>query len=372
MTTDHSPGQAERPLRVAILSAIRHGAYLAPAFAARPEVELVAIADEPDLPERWAEVGPQLAAKFGIPFTEDIAGMLARPDVDVVCISSDYVRHGRLALLVLGAGKHLYLDKPMATTLDECRAVAAAAAAAERRGIKTLTFSRFAAPAVQRALAAIRAGRIGRVRSLRAEYVASYGPGEQYDPEKDTNWHPRWTGGGEILNFALYPLTNVRLLAGQEIESVQCFAGALFNRAHRELGIEDMATIVLRLSGGAVADILVGRCHTPRHPTLGDVRVTVTGTAGVVDADELKPALAVYGAAGTLVRSLDDEDALIRAAVDRFVDWVQHRIDPGQTYLDSLRVMEASFAAEESMRNGDKVVRLGGQRSAITGRQSAP
>ena len=35
MTTEHSPGQAERPLRVAILSAIRHGAYLAPAFAAR-------------------------------------------------------------------------------------------------------------------------------------------------------------------------------------------------------------------------------------------------------------------------------------------------------------------------------------------------
>jgi predicted dehydrogenase len=347
-----------RPLRVALLSAIRHGGYLIPAFAARPDVDVVAIADEPGLPERWAVVGPQLASTFGVPYTEDIVGTLARADVDAICVASDYVRHARLALLALAADKHLYLDKPMATTLDDCRTVAAAAMEAERRGVKTLTFSRFAAPAVQRALTAIRAGRIGRVRSIYAEYLASYGPGEQYDPEKDVNWHPRFTGGGEILNFALYPLTNVRLLAGQEIVSVQCFAGALFNRAHRELGIEDMATIILRLSDGAVASILVGRHHTPNHPALGAVRVTVTGTTGMVEADELKPTLAVCGRDKIAARSLDDEDALIRAAIDRFVDWVRNDIDPGQTPLDSLRVMEASFAAEESMHHGGKVVRM--------------
>ena len=347
-----------RPLRVALLSAVRHGGYLAPAFAARPDVQLVAIADEPGLSERWARVGSEVAARHGIPFTEDVAGTLARADVDAVCVASEYVRHGRLALQALAAGKHLYLDKPMATTLEECRTVAAAAAEAERRGLKTLTFSRFAAPAVQRALVAIRAGRIGRVRSLYAEYLASYGPGEEYDPDRDYNWQPRFTGGGEILNFALYPLTNVRLLSGQEIETVQCFAGALFNRPHRELGIEDMATIVLGLSGGAVAGIIVGRCHTPGHLTRSDVRVTVTGTRGMIDADELKPGLMVTGKSGAAVRSLDDEDALIRAAVDRFVDWVRLGIDPDQTIDDSLRVMEASFAAEESMRHGGRVIRL--------------
>ena len=119
-----------------------------------------------------------------------------------------------------------------------------------------------------------------------------------------------------------------------------------------------MATIVLGLSGGAVASILVGRCHTPGHLTQGDVRVTVTGARGTIEADELKPGLLVTGKNGTAVRSLDDEDALIRSAVDRFVDWVRQGIDPGQTYRDALQVMEASFAAEESMRHGGKVVRL--------------
>ena len=207
-------------------------------------------------------------------------------------------------------------------------------------------------------MAAIRAGKIGQVRSLTADFIASYGPGEQYDPVTDINWHPRFSGGGEILNFALYPLTNLRLLAGQEIVSVQCFGGALFNRAHRELGIEDMATIVLRFDGGAVGTIVVGRCHTPNHPTQGVVRTTVTGSTGMVDADEVRPALSVFAPTGVVNASLDDENAVIQAATDRFVDWVLHDVDPGQSARDALQVMEASFAAEESLRSGGKVVTL--------------
>jgi hypothetical protein len=112
------------------------------------------------------------------------------------------------------------------------------------------------------------------------------------------------------------------------------------------------------LSEGAIASIVVGRCHTPHHPTQGVVRATVTGTKGMVEADELRPALAVYGTAGVVASSLDDENALIRAATDRFVDWVRDGVDPGQTYRDSLQVMEASSAAEESLRNDGRVVTL--------------
>jgi myo-inositol 2-dehydrogenase/D-chiro-inositol 1-dehydrogenase len=349
---------AERPLRLGFLSGIRHGPYLSEAFAARGDVTIVGIADEAGLPDRWATSSSDLAKSLGVSFTEDIGAFLGREDIDAICVASEYARHGQLALRALAAGKHVYLDKPMAITIDECREIALAAAEAERRGAKLLTFSRFCASAVQQALSAVKAGEIGQVRAVSAEYTASYGPGESYDPEKDINWLPRFTGGGEILNFALYPLTNVRLLSGQQILSVQCFGGALFNRAHREIGIEDMATIVLRLSGGAIASIVVGRCHTPSHPTQGVVRATVTGTTGIVEADELRPLLDVYSTSSAIAKSVDDENALIRAATDRFVDWVRNDAHPGQTYLDSLQVMEASFAAEESLRNDGKVVWL--------------
>jgi predicted dehydrogenase len=332
-----------------------------PAVAAHPGVRLVGLADEPGLPERWQRTNVDLAARFGVPYSEDIDAMLARPDVDAVCVAAEYVRHGHLAVRVLEAGKHLFLDKPMATTLAECRAIGQAAAAAAGTGVKALTFSRYTSPAVQQALAAVRAGRIGRVRALSSQYIASYGPGERYDPVTDFNWEPRYTGGGELLNFLLYPMTNIRLLAGAgvEVETVQCLGGALFNRAHRELGIEDMATIVLGMTGGVVATVLVGRCHTPLHPTLGDVRLTVIGTTGAVEADESRPALSLYGRAtvGVVDRLLDDDNIITQELIDRFVRWVREDIDPGQSVLDSLRVMEVVFAAEEALRTGS-VVRL--------------
>lgn len=346
------------PLRLGLLSGIRHGQYLAEAFLARPDVRLVGVAEETTVPANWVGVAPRLAAQLSVPHVTGIDEFLHRDDVDAVCVASEYARHGSLARKALAAGKHVYLDKPMAITLDECRLVAEDTIRAERHGVKLLTFSRLASPAVQRALATIKAGKIGAVRSLTAIFTASYGPGEIYDPKRDVNWHPRFTGGGEILNFALYPLTNIRALAGQDIATVQCFGGALFNRAHRELGIEDMATIVLGLSGGAVANIVVGRCHTPNHPTQGEVRVTVTGTRGIVEADEYHPNLLVYGKDGVVGASLDDDNALIRAATDRFVDWVLYDKAPGQTVRDSLQVMEASFAAETSLRNGGSVVHL--------------
>src|SRR5439155_8818533 len=219
------------------------------------------------LPEPWQDRGPDVAAQLGVPFSEDVDAALARPDVDAVLVSSEYTRHGRLALRVLAAGKHLLIDKPMATSLDECRAIARAAVEAERRGIRTLTSSGYPAPAVQRAREIVRADRIGAIRAVRAACVASYGPGESYDPAADDlSWHPRWNGGGEIVNFALYPLSVIRAISRLEVDTVQCFGGALFNRAHRELGIEALATIIVQFAGGAIGRIVVGRCHTPLHP----------------------------------------------------------------------------------------------------------
>jgi myo-inositol 2-dehydrogenase / D-chiro-inositol 1-dehydrogenase len=361
MTDRPNPGNGRRaPLRIAVLSVVRHGDYMAAAMAAHPDVRVVVVADEPGLPEPWGSRGPDVAAQLDVPFTEDVDAVLARPDVDAVLVTSEYTRHGRLALRVLAAGKHLLVDKPMATSLEECRAIAEAAVEAERRGIRTLTSSGYPAPQVQRAREIIAAGRIGAVRAVRAECVASYGPGEQYDPVADElAWHPRWNGGGEIVNFALYPLSVIRAMTRLEVETVQCFGGALFNRPHRELGIEDMATIVVRFAGGAVGHIVVGRCHTPLHPAPSkyDEGTEIIGTQGIVQVVSDKPALSIYGVpkVGVFQRYLDRD--WIPELMDRFVRFARDGVDPGQSAIDSLRVMEVVFAAEESMRT-EKTMRL--------------
>ena len=66
--------------------------------ASQPGVHLVAVADEPDIPEWVREENHALAERWGLPYVEDPESALARPDVHLVSIGSLYSRHGPLAI----------------------------------------------------------------------------------------------------------------------------------------------------------------------------------------------------------------------------------------------------------------------------------
>jgi predicted dehydrogenase len=350
------------PLGVALLSGVHHQDYLSAAFAANRHCRIVAVGEEPGVPADFRERAVRLAERYAVPFVEDVGALLARPDVDVVSVGSEITRHARLAFRAMQAGKHVHVDKPMAATLADSRALAAAAREAEQRGAKIVSFSRVLTPAVQRARAAIERGAIGVPRAARADLVVTYGPGEDFDPARDERrFHPRWTGGGELILHAVYPLTNVRYLIGQELTSVQCFAGALFNRYSREFGTDDAATLVLGTTGGATVQVSLARAHAPSHPGQADIAVRVLGTTGWVAADEQKPALTVCGRPSSGLREILYDADSVQEFIDHFVWCILHDRPPVQTIADGARVMEAVFAAEESARTG-RVVRIPSER----------
>jgi UDP-N-acetylglucosamine 3-dehydrogenase len=68
---------------------------------------------------RQASVAP-LAERYGIWTTTDHAELVARPDVDMVIVCSPDRLHCQHAVAALEAGKHAFVEKPMATTVDEC------------------------------------------------------------------------------------------------------------------------------------------------------------------------------------------------------------------------------------------------------------
>ena len=100
----------ERTLGVLLLSAARHQGAFAAVLARRPRVRLVAVADEADLVPWVREANRELAARWGLPYVEDVDAALARPDVDLVTIGSEYSRHGRLAIKALQAGKPALIE----------------------------------------------------------------------------------------------------------------------------------------------------------------------------------------------------------------------------------------------------------------------
>jgi predicted dehydrogenase len=120
MTTD-------RPLRIAVAGLGYWGPNIARNIARLSDAELAWCCDaSADNRERVAEQFP------GVRFTDDLDEVLADETVDAVALATPVPSHAPLALRVLQAGKHCFVEKPMAQSAADAEAVVAAAAANDR------------------------------------------------------------------------------------------------------------------------------------------------------------------------------------------------------------------------------------------------
>ena len=107
-------------VQVAVLGAGFMGSTHARAYAAMPEVEVAAIfAPSPDR-------GGALAEEIGSRWSDDMAALLADPDIDAVDVCLPTPQHREVTEAALAAGKHVLLEKPIALSLDDARALVAA------------------------------------------------------------------------------------------------------------------------------------------------------------------------------------------------------------------------------------------------------
>jgi predicted dehydrogenase len=128
--------------------------YHAQAIAHTPGARLVAVCRSD--PARAAEA----AHEFGVACASDPAALLARADVDAVCICTPSGQHAAQCIEAARAGKHVLVEKPMALTLEDADAMIAACAAARvRLGI---ALQRRTEPVYGALREALGEGRLGR------------------------------------------------------------------------------------------------------------------------------------------------------------------------------------------------------------------
>ena len=131
------------------------------ALSAVPNIELHALCTRN--PARLAEV----AAKFGAKQTfTDYRAMLTDPELEAVSIVTMWDQHAAPAIAALEAGKHVFLEKPMASTVADCDAIVDAAHAATGN-FMVGHICRFN-PRYAAAKEAVAAGRIGKIISMYA------------------------------------------------------------------------------------------------------------------------------------------------------------------------------------------------------------
>jgi predicted dehydrogenase len=155
---------------------------------------------------------PALAADYGVAYEPTYAGLLARPDVDAVLVATPHADHRDQVIQAAEHGKHVLVEKPMATTVADCDAMIAACrdAGVVLEVIQTLRFR--GTPA--RAKRLIDEGRIGAVRMIRGqalvrEYAITAG-----------SWAGKPEHGGAFLDMGVHNFDIMRFWSGSEARRV--------------------------------------------------------------------------------------------------------------------------------------------------------
>lgn len=232
-----------RTVRVALIGCGSYGAQHAQFLSTCPGAELRAVAD------LAAERAEAFARQYGAGYaTSDVGRIWADPDIEAVWVCTQHHTHAPLAEQAAAAGKHLFLEKPLALTMPDCDRIVAAV---ERSGIiATLGYKLRFFPAVQAARAFIAKPTLTTAHVIDDHWPSAFWAN---DPVQ---------GGGNVLSQGCHMVDTVMHLHPTPPVRVYAAGG---NRNHPERAIVDTAQITLTFADGAVAGIAVGDVGVPPH-----------------------------------------------------------------------------------------------------------
>lgn len=195
------------------------------------------------------------AEKYGVKAYSDLAQFVRESGVEAVIICTPHPQHADPSVACADAGIHVLVEKPLASSLEDCDRILTAA---RRANIKLGTISqrRLYAPC-RRINDAITAGKIGRPI---LGSVTMYGwRDEKY--YKSDPWRGSWRGegGGVLVNQAPHQLDLLLWYMGPIAE----LSGMWANLNHPYIEVEDTALAIIRFASGALGQIIVSNSANP-------------------------------------------------------------------------------------------------------------
>ncbi|MSQ09030.1 MAG: Gfo/Idh/MocA family oxidoreductase [Dehalococcoidia bacterium] len=239
-TPAKSSGKTTRTLGVAVLGTGRIGGSYIDVVNKIKGAEVVVVAEP-----REEQVAPLKKKHPGIEFVADYKEALAMPEVDFIIGTLPHWLHKKAAIDAAKAGKHIYIEKPMAVTLAECDEMLAAA---KKAGVKLMTaHTQRYYPAVAKAKAVIDSGDLGNLVMV---YDYWHKP---YQPETRPKWMlDRKLGGGMGQMDGTHQLDRTLWIAGNDVYSVSAKVGSI---THPELPCDDTGMLFLRFKSGIAATL---------------------------------------------------------------------------------------------------------------------
>ncbi|WP_394940700.1 Gfo/Idh/MocA family protein [Psychromicrobium sp. YIM B11713] len=212
--------------------------------------------------------------------------VLERDDIQIVDICTPGWTHAEIAIAALAAGKHVLLEKPLANSLAEAEEMAAAARAAEARGIRSmLGFNYRRIPALVLAKELVATGRVGEIRQVRVAYLQDW----LSDPSAEMSWRLRkeTAGSGALGDIASHAVDLLQFVTNDEVRSASARMRTFVPsrpgpEGQEKVTVDDAIWATLELSSGAVASVEATRMATGRKNAL---QLEIYGEKGALRFD---------------------------------------------------------------------------------------
>ncbi len=313
-----------KKLGVAVIGTGFWGKNHARVYKELPNTELVAICDVN------ADRAKTIASQFGVKAYTNSVRMLKNSQIEAVSICTWSTMLAKEALKALHAGKHVLVEKPMATNTRQAEKLLKTA---EKAGLcLSVGFLMRFIPGLQQIRDAVTSKKIGDLVSATAKRVSE--------------WPERIGDVGVVKDTAIHDIDVMRFVTNEDPVSVYAKMGSM---RHRKF--EDYAQIMLTYEGGKSA-FIESNWLTPYKTRL----LSVTGSDAIMKLDYITQELWVESKKETVQPRLPFQEPL-KMELQHFVECILEKKKPLVTGVDGLKALQIAIAAQKSSAK-NSVVKL--------------
>jgi len=287
------------------------------------------------------EKAKSAGAPYGVKsYFQSYEEVLKQEDIEIVDICLPNSLHAEVAVAALNAGKHVLLEKPIATTLSAADAIIAAAQSSDKK-IMVAESDRFVqASAAMDVL--IKEGAVGDVFWVQGNAFGTFKP---------SGWRlsKSLVGGGVLIEWGIHYVHAVNWLCGGEPQAVYA---RLHRNTYPEAEGEDSAFVMIEYASGITGQINVGYgvVGAPRPP-----RLMVCGSEGTLWQDQGLWLRMCNKTADTPEQILPEShyDDAVRAGIWHFLDCIHSNGEPivsGELARRDLEVVMGAYRSSEERR----------------------
>ncbi|MHA1793385.1 MAG: Gfo/Idh/MocA family protein [Promethearchaeota archaeon] len=268
--------------------------------------------------------------------------LIQDPDIDVILITTENKYHSEIAIKAMENNKHVFVEKPIAVSLEDAQAMVDAS---RKHGMKLIQcYPCRYHPSAINAKKVIDSGKIGEITSITA---TNHGCMPDHD-DPETRWFSikDLAGGGAVMDHTTHAADLIFWLTGWIPDKVFGTAKTLF---HDNIDVDDAGMVLIKFLNGRSASIDPSWNRPVAFPTWGDLTMIIYGSEMTIKIDMFNQNIDVH----SNKNSKSTVWAPFGANIDKnmlkeYVSTILDDRDPPVTGNDGIKALKVALKAYES------------------------